>query len=284
MNSELAWGSVGWVDDGGNYVEISQPGDDGNIYVRVTLFRGRDQSLATLDTNAQGTQVLCKLASSFIQVPPRGTRVLVASPHPFSRNGGSVIIAADNASPSLVGNIKAGDTNVAASQGVARLMMKGDGRVALATKDTNKIAGNDVFTQVSPTEERFWSPWGSRLHDATGFHLRTWHGAKFDMGGFSLPAPFPSVGSTAMLSVDMMNLDVAILSLGRDIGFTQAVVQAQPLQVTMTLVATALTNIAASLATLGQPAAGVAVAVAALALIGNPASTPGGTATNTTVA
>ena len=288
MNSELAYGTVGWPDDGGTYYEISQSNaDDGNILVRVTLFRGRDES-ATLDsTNAQGTPVLCTLASSFIQVPPRGTRVIVASPHPFSRNGGSVIIAALNPNPNLVGNIKAGETNVAASMGVGRLMLKANGAVALSTKDNNKTAGNDVFRQISPTEDRFFSPWGSVLQDATGWHLRTWHGAKVDVGGLGLPAPFSSLGlnSSFMVSADMINIDAALLSLGRDAGFTQAVVQALPLQAVMTLVAASLTAIGASLAALGNAgaAAAIAAAVASLATVSNPASA-GGTATNTTIA
>ena len=88
--------------------------------------------------------------------------------------------------------------------------------------EDNTATGNAVYHRVSPTEERFWSPWGSRVHDHTGLHERTFHGAKLDLGGLGLPAPFSAFGSMGSMSADMIFMQGALVSLGLDQGLTMA--------------------------------------------------------------
>lgn len=227
----------------------------------------------------------------------------------LKRSDHDIIIATrDLRSSSIYGNLQPGETCVGASSTAsqARSVYKLDGSISHATTDTNKANGNLVIRRLTPSEDRFWSPWGSQLHDNTGYHLRTWHGAKIDAGGLGLPAPFGAFSSTIVMSADMMNIDAALLSLGRDAGFTQAVVQALPLQTNLAALATALSAIQASIDGIAAVFASftgagtfpgltafaaltrttntaIAAANTALGLIATPAAT-GGTATKTTVA
>lgn len=140
----------------------------------------------------------------------------------------------------LYGNLQPGETVVGATAAQGRTAYKVDGSISHATTDDNTKTGNLVMRSLAPTGEGFTAPFGSSTHDATGWHLRTWHGAKVDIGGLGLPAPLGAFSSNMIFSADMINVDAALLSLGRDTGFTQAVVQALPLQVVMTELIAAL--------------------------------------------
>jgi hypothetical protein len=125
MQSPMQWGTVGWDGDGGTFHELGQAGDDGNILVRVTLFRGRDQTKPIDQTRAQGQQILSKVSSTLVQIPPPGTRVLVALPEPGGMAaGGSMIVAADNPNPALIGNLKPGEAGLAGAEGKGRILFK----------------------------------------------------------------------------------------------------------------------------------------------------------------
>ncbi len=97
----------------------------------------------------------------------------------------------DTRGQAIAGNLGPGETCVYAggrdgnSQG--RLLLKGDGSITLLTTDTNIAAGKVVAFRLSPTEMRFTAPWGSFVFDASGFHLKTKAGPRFDMGGISIP-------------------------------------------------------------------------------------------------
>ncbi len=148
----------------------------------------------------------------------------------------------------VYGNLKPGERAVVGgypTQG--QLLIRNDGSVTLLTTDSNTAQGNLVYHRVTPTEDRFFAPWGSYWSDASGFHVRTWHGAKLDMTGLGLPAPFNTVNSVITLTADLIELDGAV-KLGRDAGTTQQVVQALPLQVALAPVITALTDIQNTLA------------------------------------
>lgn len=152
----------------------------------------------------------------------------------------------------VVGNLSPGDRVVAGGYpSQSRLHVKFDGSVSLLTTDDNTATGNAVFYRISAKESRFWSPWGSQVHDATGYHARTFHGAKLDLGGLGLPAPFSAFGSMGSLSADMIFMQGALVSLGLDQGLTMAVVQALPLQTVLAALATALTTLATALGTAG---------------------------------
>jgi hypothetical protein len=216
-----------------------------------------------------------------------------------------VFATRDVRAANIYGNLAMGETCVYAAGSQARTVYKADGSITHITTDDNTATGNSVLSRTTPTEERFWAPFGKRWHDVSGFHVRTWHGAKFDLGGLGLPAPFNIYSSMAALSADVVHIDAAVLSLGRDNGFCQAVVQATPLAKTMANVSTAMSDVSTALTAIAAvpaavgvaPSATPAVASALLALtsaisamttalvaISAPSSAGAGTATNTTIA
>jgi hypothetical protein len=186
-----------------------------------------------------------------------------------------IVATRDPRDAKVIGNLKPGDRVIAGGfPAQSRLFVRADGSITALTTDDNTADGNSVYHRLSTTELRFWSPWGSQVHDQTGFHVRTWHGAKLDMGGLGLPAPFSSYGSFANMTAAIIRLNGAIVQLGQDQGNSQALVQATSLQTVMALVATALTAIETSLSTLGQPqSAAITPAVAALATISSACAT-----------
>lgn len=160
----LAWGTVGWDGDGGTFYELGETSGDPNLLVRVTLFRGRDQSKVAQDGVAQGHQLLAKVASTFIQIPPRGSRVLVALGEPGAP-GSSVILAADNPNPELIGNLKPGETGIASPQGKGRILFKKDNdAVVLYTEDDD---GKSVQLYVGKDKIQLGNAVGSLTFDAT---------------------------------------------------------------------------------------------------------------------
>jgi hypothetical protein len=141
----------------------------------------------------------------------------------------------------IYANLEPGATCLYATAGQAREVCKADGSARQMTTDDNTETGNAVFAGISSVwqspsgpqpggEWRYYAPWGGAWQDPSGYHLRTWHGVKIDAGGVVLPAPLGLSGSTYTLSSDMVSLDAAMLSLGRNNGTAQALVQALPLQ------------------------------------------------------
>ena len=181
--------------------------------------------------------------------------------------------ARDLRSATIYGNLKPGDSAVyeTGSATAISLWKAADKSVNHMTADAN---GNSIFRRMSPTEDRFWAPWGSQWHDATGWHLRDHGGGKIDLTALGMPAPLNAFNSVFTVSADVIHLDAALLSLGRNTaGTATPVLQAIPTQVVMTqlgvtlaLVATSLTDIAAQLSALGHPATTVAAAVTSLAI------------------
>ena len=195
---------------------------------------------------------------------------------------------------SIYGNLKPGDTACYETGSVTAISLwkAADKSVNHMTADPN---GNSIFRRLSPTEDRFWAPWGSQWHDQTGWHLRDRSGVKVDAMGLGMPQALSSLGfnSVFTVSADVIHLDAAMLSLGRNTGGTASpVVQAVPLQASMTLAFTAITaSVAATLAlipglTPAQISAVTTPLATALALlvttIGNPS--PAGCSTKTAVA
>ena len=163
-----------------------------------------------------------------------------------------VIGTRDSRDAAVVGNMVAGDRIIAGGfPSQSRVSVRFDGSVTLGTTDDNTADGNAVYYRVSALESRFWSPWGSQVHDATGYHARTFHGAKLDLGGLGLPSPFSAFGSMGSMSADMLFFNGALVSLGLDQGQTQAIVQALPLQTVLAALASSLTALEGFLTTAG---------------------------------
>ncbi len=162
----------------------------------------------------------------------------------------------DTRGSSIVGNLADGEACMYAPGAQGRVLLKINGSVILLTTDSNTATGNTMFAGLSPVaasgaaggEWRVFAPWGQQFQDGTGYHLRTWHGARLDIGGMSLPAPFNIFGSSARLSADIIHLDAAVLQLGRDAGNSQPVVKAVSLQTELITLQTALADIQAALA------------------------------------
>lgn len=230
----------------------------------------------------------------------------------LKRSDQDIIFATrDTRGTAILGNLSDGETCVYASASQARTVWKADGSVSHITTDDNTVKGNSVFIRVDPKTIRFYSTNVGQWGDATGWHMRTWHGAKFDMTGIGLPAPFSALGlnSTIMLTADVITLDAAVLNLGRTgaTGLPGAVVQAAPLAAIMAQVATALTDVSNCLSGISTyvssftgtgtfpgilifgglvttATGALGTAVTALAAVALPAGAGGpGTATNTTV-
>jgi hypothetical protein len=156
--------------------------------------------------------------------------------------------ARDTRQSAVYGNLKSGESAAFATVGApARMVFKANGAAALITTDNNTPTGNSVYYRVTPTEERFWSPWGSRILDSGGFRMSTTSGARLTLGGLGLPAPFNAVGSFALVTADTVRLDGAIVSIGKENGFCQAVVQAQALQIQLVTLQTELAAIQAAI-------------------------------------
>jgi hypothetical protein len=173
-----------------------------------------------------------------------------------------IIATRDLRATAIYANLEPGATCLYATAGQAREVCKADGSVRQMTTDDNTETGNAVFAGVSSIwqspsgpqpggEWRYYAPWGGAWQDPSGYHLRTWHGVKIDAGGVVLPAPLGLSGSTYTLSADMVSLDAAMLSLGRNNGTAQALVQALPLQTLLAPLASALGVLATQLGVAG---------------------------------
>lgn len=191
-----------------------------------------------------------------------------------------VIGTRDPRDAKAIGNLKPGDRAWCAGfPGQGRLYLRADGSVCLLTKDDNTPTGNDVYFRVEPEEMRFWSPWGSQVHDHSGWHLRTFHGAKLDLGGLGLPAPFSSFGSFANLTAAIIRINAPVVQLGQDSGNSQALAKVTTLATQLALVTTALADLATAVGAFtgsgtfpGLAAAVTAIGAAATAMAGLPAT------------
>jgi hypothetical protein len=259
----LAFGSVGWDDDGGTFYELGTDQDDGNILVRVTLFRGRDPSTPLDQTVAQGQKILAKLASNFVSIPPRTTRVLLAMPDGVDRvPGGPMIIAADNANPAIIGNLKDGEAAVCAATGPARALFKKDGTVVLFTQTGSR---QSAVVQLNPDGSfAAAGPFGAFASGSgsTQVAFGTDSAGQWDANGVSLigpkvglnggavslgAAPTDGIVLQTLLSAQLVLLDAFCGAVGTVIALLSApptggTVAAGPgLPAAVTAVATALT-------------------------------------------
>jgi hypothetical protein len=118
-------------------------------------------------------------------------------------------------------NITEGDTVVAptgADAGQAMVIVKKDGSITLHATSNNDTNGHSVFFRVSPTAFQFVAPWGRMIFDASGVHWTTKSGARFDMGGISIPG-LPSLladsfGSYVKLSAATLKMAGGSVYLG----------------------------------------------------------------------
>ncbi len=190
-SSQIEVGSIGWEDED-DYFFPGEETNDGHTLVRVQLFRGRDFTKGEPTERAQGVKLICHIPDGNFRVPTKGARCLVAIPQGLdSLVGAGTVIATVGGGNEVRRNITAGDTVIAPAgedPGQAMIIAKAsDGSVTIHTTDNNDTNGNSIFFRVSPTAFQFVAPWGRMIFDASGVHWTTKSGARFDMGGISIP-------------------------------------------------------------------------------------------------
>jgi hypothetical protein len=132
-------GTVGW-DDTGEHFDAGTADNDGNTLVRVTLFRGRDPSVAPKAGVASGHRILAQLGGGLFRIPPKGTRVMVGFPTAFATTpGAAVILCTCEASP---------DSQFGA--GKAKLDVGPDQEIILKGKAVTLTDYDDRFLHVGP--------------------------------------------------------------------------------------------------------------------------------------
>lgn len=189
-----------------------------------------------------------------------------------------VIAVRDSRGAKVVGNLKPGDRCIASELGSARALVRADGSVTLSTKDDN-ATGNDVYARVAPDGFLFWGPLGSFRSDTTGFHARTWHGAKLDMGGAGIPSPLAVYSSFVSVTANIIRLKGTLTQIGQDNGNSQALAQVTTLSAQLALLTTAVQSLASAVAAFtgsgtfpGLPAAQTQISTATTAIAALPVS------------
>ena len=215
MAPPIQWGQVGWSADGGVSADLGDSTNDGNTLVRVTLFAGRVPDAELDQTQAQGQQLLCQLAQG-VQMPARGTLVIVATPEPFGHiPGGSVILAAMANNYQSLGNAEQGELVIAVPGSPASIVLRKDGTIVIKTGDTD---GNTSFIKFAPGMFKISTPAFNVTCDETGIRLKHYSGAHLSLGAIGLPAPLSSLGSYATLSGGIAKIDGTSVLLGPEDG------------------------------------------------------------------
>lgn len=92
--AQIEIGTVGW-EGRDDHVEFGTGDNDGHTLVCVTLYRGRTQGEPVKKGVGQGYPVRCHISSlAGARVPPKGTRVLVATPFGMEQLPGAGVIVA----------------------------------------------------------------------------------------------------------------------------------------------------------------------------------------------
>lgn len=150
-----------------------------------------------------------------------------------------------------------------------------DGSITLMTTDAGGASsGKSVYLQITPTGLRFVAPWGKLTFDATGWHLLTQAGGRFNLGSVGgLPAPLDQISSFCNIAAGMVSVNGGTVSLGPTAGSGEPAPKGltlltylQQLNVTIGLIAaavSALAGVPANAAVGAAPAGTAAGAVAA---------------------
>lgn len=212
-------GTVGW-EGREELTELGTENNDGHTFVCVTLYAGRTQGVPVKKGVAQGREVLCGInVLSGFTIPPRGTRVYVLFPSGMEEApGAGVIVAAVAPGPEVKANAGTGDRTFSAASGQARVVVKANGAVTIFTTTDNTPTGKAVAFTLSPTKLAFAAPWGSFVFDASGLHVKTKAGPRFDMGGVLIPG-IPSeiteaISAYIKFTAPQIRLNGALVKLG----------------------------------------------------------------------
>ncbi len=258
-------GTIGWHGDTDTSYFDKGTQDNGNVtFVRVTLYRGRNQAEPLTPEVAQGHQIVAQLATPGMGIPARNSKCTVVFPSGFAETvGGGVIVATQ------------GDPRDAMNKAFIR---NEDGKVTLMTVD--KTADEHaIYLQLDPEEGLvFVSPWGTLTYGPKGFHLRHISGARINLGAVSgMPSPLDALGSYATISAAITHIEGSVVQVGPAAGVSDAVVKNVPFLAFMDTLMTAI-GTAVSGAGPGGPAAAGALATAYAAMTVEKAAIPSTTA------
>jgi hypothetical protein len=109
------------------------------------------------------------------------------------------------------GNVGPGETCVYSPDGNCQSLYKADGSITHQTTDSS---GNNVSCGISPTKVNICSsPFGNAWMDATGFHIITASGARFDLGGVNIPG-LSALGLTSYCTISAGNFNANCTFIG----------------------------------------------------------------------
>jgi hypothetical protein len=204
-------GIVGW-DDAEDWFELGDETNGGLTVVRVQLFKGRDPTTPPKQGIAQGHRLLVALPDGFFRIPPKGSECIVAFPGGDIQTAGAGILLATIPRPqvsAVYGHLDAEEACIHAGtadgSNPARVVVKKDGSIVTLTQTSD---GQTVYLRVASDALRFVAPWGTLRFDASGFHVKTQWGARFDIGGVGgLPAPVSDMTSYVTMAAHTVKLD-----------------------------------------------------------------------------
>ena len=207
-------GTAGWPDDAGEVIDLADASNDGSNLVKVTLFDASHLPDRTDDTQARGSQIRCRLADN-VEMPDRGTTVVVAIPAPFGMVPGvPIVIATLRNDPGPQANLKGGEKVITAPDGRASIYLRKGGKIIFRVVDD---AGNASIFSFAPQSWQIVDPAYRISADTTGIRIRSWIGCSIRMGGAGLPSPLASLGSYITLSAGITKNDAPLVLLGPDL-------------------------------------------------------------------
>jgi hypothetical protein len=189
----------------------------------------------------------------------------------------------DNRKSAIAGNVQPGETWVFGSGSQGCSGWKNDGSITHMTTENGSPSGPTVFDRLAPDGMTLFARWGKRTFDATGYHLFTFSGARFDLGGIGgLPAPLSSLGNYARLSAQMVSIEGAVVALGPRTGIADPAAKATPALATLSAIGAAVTALQSAVSSLQSAVS--AVSALASAATPTPASAAAATAAVSAIA
>lgn len=135
----------------------------------------------------------------------------------------------DKRAADIYKNLAPGDTCVYATSGMARLILKANGTIALITTDTNSDSGRTMYLSMSPKgpsgdpEIRLETPFFKAWVDGSGLHLLDRSGAQVDFGSVGgVPSPFSAISSFFKVTAAVVKIAGAATMIGKGPAYQQA--------------------------------------------------------------
>lgn len=180
-------GSIGWDDSD----EIADFGDrddpNGVTLINVQLFRGRDKT-QPLTTRAQGHKIQVQMRDGIVDLPPKDALAYIAIPDGKEECSGiGLLIGSVSPGAERKRNVAPGNKFIQASEGAAGIGVNRNGAIVLHTTADNTAEGASIYLRLDTTKFEIRAPFGKFVFDASGIHMVTASGARFDLGAINIP-------------------------------------------------------------------------------------------------